>query len=64
MEELTMTELVQECLKNDLEDPRFWDNAYEKWMINPDKHPMPPDHPWPMHPWNQYREMYDIDRHD
>ena len=50
-------------MRLDLEDPRFWDGAFEKWKKNPHNQPMPGKHPWPNHPWNLYKEMYDITMH-
>ena len=31
--------------------------------MNPNLNPMPGNHPWPNHPWNVCKEMYDITVH-
>ena len=58
-----MSQLLDECMKNDLPDPRYWDIACEKWMKDPENNPRPFEHPWPQHPYNLYPEMYDIPFH-
>ena len=30
-----LSNLLEQCMKKDLKDPRFWDNQFEKWKKDP-----------------------------
>lgn len=51
-------------MEAELPDPRFWDKAFEDWLLDQESNEKPGPHPWPNHLWNKFPEMYDLNEHE